>query len=259
MRIPSAVPMLAAVAALACSDPLTEPDPVTSVRVEGRVLDLAGAPVLDAFAVLHVWLSGKNLDEDWLRTHDGAGPDGAVTLGADGFAGAAVDSIGLEALAPGCHGPRSMKVIRGSDLPDGPQASLTEDLVVDPLAQPVTALGEVCAIGSEPLWGVGSYQLALSIDAIDGEVVEGRWVVHYQRTTIGPDGTFTGVQSDGILALLMTPYDAYPWEDCSELRLAIPVSAAGSWGRAEVMADDGCLPLPEGLTFRTQPEPGSIP
>src|SRR5688500_17104482 len=253
--------VLVAAAALACGDsPTQELEPVTSVRAEGRVLDLAVAPVPGAFAVLHVWLSGKNLDPAREPTHDGAGPDGAFTVGADGFAGAVLDSIGLEAVAPGCRGPRSMKVIRGDELPEGPEASLTEDLMVGPVAAaPTTGLGEVCAIGAEPFWGVGSYSLALSIDATDGGLVEGRWTVGYQRTTVGPDGTFAGVQSGGILALLLTPATAYPWEDCSELRLAIPVSAAGAWGRAEVMADDGCLPLPEGLTFATQAEPGYFP
>lgn len=240
---------------LACGDPPTqEHQPITSIRVEGRVLDQADTPVPGAFAGLHIWFSPKDTEPQIDPAFDGTGPDGTFTVGADGLGGAEIDSVGLEARAPGCTGLRSMKVI--SDLPEGPQAVLDEDLVVSTLPAPTTAVGEFCAIGSELFWGVGSYTLALVIDAFDGALVQGRWSVGYQRTNVGPEGTFEGVQGSGVLALVMTPVGV---ASCTELRLVIPVSATGAWGPAAVAADDGCLPLPDDLTFAPLAEPGYFP
>lgn len=242
---------------LACGDPPTqEHEPITSIRVEGRVLDPAGAPVPGAFADLQIWFSSKDTEPEFEPTFDGAGPDGTFTVGADGFEGAAIDSLGLQATAPGCTRLRSMKVIRGGDLPEGPQAMLEEDLVAGTLPAPTTAVGQVCAIGAELFWGVGSYELALRIDAIDGTLVQGRWSLVYQRTHAGSDGTFEGVQGADMLALVLTPQG---FVTCGALRLVIPVSAEGAWGTASVAADDGCLPVPDDLTFRPLADPGHFP
>jgi uncharacterized membrane protein len=253
MRNPLVAGSLVAAAVLACGDSTLPPEPITSLRMEGRVLDPAGAPVAGAFAVLHLWLSSEDPDPGF-RTHDAVASDGSFAAGVDGLDGALIDSVGLEAVAPGCLRVASMKVIRGDDLPEGPQATLTEDLTVGPVpAVPTSGVEQVCASGAEPFWGVGSYSLAMRFDVIDGELVQGRWSVSYLRATVGPDGTFEGVQRDGILALVLTP-NAFP--GCTELRLTIPVSQAGVWGSASVAADDGCLPVAEDLTFAVLDDPG---
>jgi hypothetical protein len=55
------------------------------------------------------------------------------------------------------------------------------------------------------------------------------------------------VEGNGQLVLSLA--DTSDWHPCTELRLVMSLDAAGAWGPAEVVSDDGCIPAGAPLTF----------
>ena len=254
LTVPTVPTVLTALTALsllsaACSDSVTPPEPLSSLRVAGRVLDQAGDPLAGGYALLHVWYSDGAKDVDHVEPpFDALGSDGAFSLASDFQVGLDIDSVGIEAVPPGCGRAGSMAVIAREDLPEGPVGEITLDLTapeVPPAA--TTTPGLLCAEGAEPDWGFGSYSLYLRIDATDGPVLTGRWSTIYRRSTAGFDGTFTGVEQDGLVVLTLTQPQV--GLGCTELRLVMTVGGSGEWGIAQIAADDGCLPAAAELRF----------
>ena len=243
-----------------CSgDPAGPPAVLESLRVTGRVLDQAGAPVAGGYALLHVWYGADAEDPVYVEpAYDALGTDGSFSLVSSLQAGLDVDSIGLEAVPPGCGPARSMAVIAREDLPEGPTGEIALDLTAPEAPPPATtAPALLCAEGAEPDWGFGSYQLFLRIDETDGTLLAGRWTTSYWRSTAGFDGTFTGVRQDGLVVLSLT--QPQHERGCTELRLVMPVSESGAWGMAQILANDGCVPADAELRFMTYPDESRIP
>jgi len=249
-RSAAALVLLLAAGTAACSDGADPAPPLDALSVEGRVLDQVGQPVPGAMVVLKVSTSAKEPSFAFEDPYAVAGPDGGYAVSRAGLAALDVDSIGLEILSPGCFNASlwSTRAIDLADIPDGASASLDINLSAETvLPRAESTPGALCAAGLEPLWGPASFGLAMKIDSVVSGVVYGRWYVYYQRTTSGPDGTFAGVEGDGLLVLSLA--DTSGWHPCTELRLVIQLGTAGAWGPAQVVSDDGCLPVASPLTF----------
>lgn len=260
MRLTTGVVSLAAVLLACAGEPAGPPDALTSLRVEGRLLDPGGVPVASGRVVAVPWYSSALKEQPefrfpyhWALT----GPDGGFVLSVPDLAGVALDSVVLHAYGPGCDAAESRTMIPADSLPDGPDGQLTLDLTGPARPAPtVTAVGTVCAAGDDPVWGARDVNLGIRTDSLRGELVYGRWMVTYGHTSVGPDGTFEGVQREGTLVIVLLPGDLSSG-DCTELRLAIPIGAGGEWGRAGVLFDDGCMPDGMDLVFAPMP-PGSF-
>jgi hypothetical protein len=243
--------LLLAAGSVACSETADPAPPLDALSVSGRVLDQGGGPVPGAVVVLEIWTSAKEPPVGFESPYAVTGPDGEYAVSRSGLAAMDVDSIGLEAISPGCGLLRSLRSGRGIDLaeiPDGASASLTIDLTAETVLPRADATpGEGCAAGLEPFWGPGSFGLPMKIDSVVSGAVYGRWYVYYRRTSVGPEGTFAGVEGNGQLVLSLA--DTSDWHPCTELRLVMSLDAAGAWGPAEVVSDDGCIPAGAPLTF----------
>ena len=235
----------------ACSGGAEPAPPLDALSVEGRVLDQVGQPVPGAVVVLKVSTSAKEPTFAFEDPYAVAGPDGGYAVSRAGLGALDIDSIGLEILSPGCGASVSLwstRAIDLADIPDGASASLDIDLTAETVLPPAgTTPGVVCAAGLEPFWGPGSFGIPMKIDSVISGVVYGRWYVYYQRTSVGPEGTFAGVEEDGYLVLSLA--DTSGWHSCTGLRLVVRLGTAGAWGPAEVVNDDGCLPVASPLTF----------
>ena len=264
MRIPTLSGLILASGVLACGEqPVAAPsDALASLRVEGRVLDDSGTPVVGGYVWISFWYSPDSKEESSAETVSSVGtqPDGTFALHIDGLEGAAIDSIRLHATGPGCSTTGVVTVIPRAGLPEGPDGVLTLDLPSGPAPEPVvTAIGQVCAVGDHPLFGiVADMSFALRIDSLYGELVYGRWAVVYRHSAAGPQGQFQGVQRASLLVLALTPVE-WPYPGCTQLRLAIPIGAAGAWGKAGILYDDGCLPERDDLIFVPETQQTWIP
>ena len=252
--------LILAAGLLACAgDPAAPPEGLRSLRLEGRLLAPDGAPIAGGRVVFFPWFSAglkaqpayplPYSSNDWAVS----GPDGRFVLSVPGLPGVAIDSVVLTTYGPGCLPEASWTTIVADDLPSGPDGVLTLDLMGAEVPAPaVTAVGQVCAAGDHHEWGALDIHLAVKIDSLRGELVYGKWVVNYRHSSVGPDGTFQGVQGDGVLVLSLLP-GALSSSYCTELRLAIPIGAGGTWGKAGVLYDDGCLPEGMDLVFTPVP------
>ena len=252
MHVPLAAGLILVAGLLACAGDSNAPaHELTSLRVEGRVLDPAGAPVESGRVVFLPWYDSglKEAPGYWPTAWAVTDAEGRFELNVPALAGVAMDSIGLTAYAPGCSPEAVTTVMPADDLPEGPAGTITLDLAGPAvLARPVTAVGDVCSAGDDPTWGAGDIALGMRIDSVVGALVYGRWGVFYSHSSVGPDGTFEGVQGDGLLALSMVPGElSTSW--CTEVRMVIPTGAGGAWGRASVLFDDGCVPEGVDLVF----------
>jgi hypothetical protein len=233
---------------LACSDTIAPPAERDAVSVEGAVVDATGAPLAGAFAVLRVATSVKELPWHGDAPYAVTGSDGRYSLAEAELTGS-VDSVTVEVYPPGCVAPRSTATRRGELLPADFNAPIGIDVTADPVSpQARTELGEMCAAGAEPFWGVRSYIVVLRIESTDAGVVSGGWGVYYTRTSVGPEGRFQGVMADGLIVLDLDP-DEISAPDCGGVRLAIPVSAEGDWGAADIVRNEGCIPGTAPLNF----------
>ena len=233
---------------LACAgDPTAPGEPLRSLQVVGRVADPSGVPLSGANVHFQVeysrdWKDPLEFDtRAWAMTE----PDGTYLLDVPELAARGIESVSFTIYAAGCFPVTSSTVVRGEDLPDGPNGQFEYDLT-GPAAPPpaVTTVGQVCAQSDDRGMGI-----AMKMDSLRGDLVYGHWAVFYQVAAVGPDGGFVGVQRDGLLAIVLQPApDFLP--GCTELRLLIPIGAGGAWGPADVLRDDGCLPDgSDGLVF----------
>jgi hypothetical protein len=250
-RSAASLVLLLAAGTAACGDAADPAPPLDALSIEGRVLDQGGQPVPGAVVILRVSTSAKEPSLAFEEPYAVTGPDGGYAVSRAGLAALDVDSIGLEILSPGCPFNASLwstRAIDLADIPDGASVSLDIDLTAETvLPRAESTPGVLCAAGLEPFWGPGSFGLAMKIDSVASRVVYGRWYVYYQRTSAGPDGTFAGVEGDGLLVLSLA--DTSGWHPCTEVRLVMQLGTAGSWGPAQVVSDDGCLPVASPLTF----------
>ena len=233
---------------LACSDTIAPPAERDAVSVEGTVVDATGAPLAGAFAVLRVVTSAKDLPRHGDAPYAVSGSDGRYSLAQADLTGS-VDSVTVEVYPPGCLAPRSIATLPARLLPADFDAPIEIDVTADPVSPRArTEIGEMCAAGAEPFWGVRSYVLVLQIESTDAGVVSGEWGVYYNRTSVGPEGRFQGVMADGLIVLDLDP-DEMSAPDCGGVRLAMPVSANGDWGAADIVRNEGCMPGTAPLNF----------
>lgn len=255
MRLVVIGTLLLCAAAPACSDPADPAQAAETLRISGTVRDDTGAPIGGAYTLLEVWYSRtrgspKYEPERGRVPFDVTGPDGTYLVATDGLDVSRIDSVGILVYTPGCSSNDYWtSAIRGGDLPGGPDPGLTLDVVAGPPGAVVaTAVGQVCAEGIDTFGFVGDYTLFVRTDSIAAGVVHGRWSMTFAGLRVNLDGSFQGVEQNGMLVLVLTRTPD-PFEPCSEFRLAIPIGIAGSWGTAGVLRDDQCIGMPAELTF----------
>ena len=247
-RSASALAAVLIASVAACGDTIEPPLQRDAIRIEGSVVDAAGAPLAGAFAVLLVGTSIKELPSPGDAPYAVTASDGGYAVTQSALTGA-VDSVMVEVYPPGCAAPPSRVTLGANLLPADPDTPVEMDVIADPVsARARTELGEVCAAGAEPFWGVRSYMLILRIKSIEQGVVSGGWGVYFQRTSVGPEGSFEGVLANGLLVLNLEP-DQASAAACGGARLVIPVGAEGEWGAADISVNEGCIPASSPLTF----------
>src|SRR5688500_2044873 len=157
MHLPTAAGLILATGLLGCAGDSHSPAPeLPSLRVEGRVLDPAGAPVESGRVVFLPWYDSGLKDEPEYGTEAWAVTDaeGRFVLTVPELAGVAMDSIGLTAYAPGCSPEAVRRIIPADNLPEGPAGTITLDLTGPAVpARPGTAVGDVRSAGDDPTGG----------------------------------------------------------------------------------------------------------
>lgn len=242
----------------ACNDSASAPPAdAESLLVQGVVRDTTGAPLEGALTMMHVF--SPDSFPYWPPASSIADSLGGFALFQDSLGTPPIDSVYIETMAPGCTGSVQTSVIQGSVIPAG--AAPTLDVAVEqqetwPPAR--TQPGQYCAFGMHPFWGPGAYDLLLSIDSISGVNVWGRWALTYQFSSSGDEGTFVGGATASFVVLQLTQ-EGFESECHGDMQLYVPVRADGTWGPAEVVGAQDCVPDPARFTFVADTIPWTFP
>ncbi len=230
-------------ATLACSS-ADEPPVLTPVVLDLQVLDSLGTPLRGSFATWQSWPtpSVPAVSPDPLARTDTTGR-WILPLGA--FPDARWDSLAVHVYPRGCAIPAITTVLRRINLPNPPYDTIPLTVVTATRALSVQSVpGQYCgfAVSTSVTPRYPDVTLGLRVDSIAGGTLAGRWRVDYNWTSATEYGSFTGVQTAGTLALVLT--HAAPWGACTGFTMAASLGPNGTWGPLLPTTPQGCTTAP---------------
>lgn len=255
-----AVATLGAIATAAgCGESATDPATTpTRLTIQGTVRDSATAPVPGALVYLSVWSPDSAIvarGSTAMAMVDGAG---AFQVVLDSLGDAAIDSLRVFVLRPGCGFTPMATLLPATLLAAALDSAGTVALVL-PATQPAaqSAPGQYCAFGVHPHWGPGSYKFFIKVDSTSAESLWGQWDLKYQFGSADDQGSFRGGISPDTIDLFLT--QDMVWNACLTMQVSIPVGPTGGWGPATIVGNQQCLVAPRTFQFVADTTPWIFP
>lgn len=244
----------------ACNDSAGGPPAAAeTLTTHGVVRDTTGAPLAGALTMMRVFSH-----DSYPSWPDASPPSISDSLGGfvlfqDALGTPPIDSVFIESRAPGCADSAQTLVIQGSEIPAGAAPTLDVTIVQKETSSPArTQPGQYCAFGMHPRWGPGAYDFVLQIDSTSGANIWGLWVLTYHFSSSGDEGIFVGGATASFVVLQFTPSDTVG-ECQGSMQLYAPIRADGTWGPAEIVGPQDCVPEPATFAFVVDTIPGGWP